>query len=109
MKKSEIEDFIEKQKKISHRNFMNYQESGTSRYYRAHERAEMLIDIARQALSAADDHQIVGTYRSELSDYGSRAISILNHNKVDDPETVQLLKDIKSAAILRRLTSDPWR
>ena len=88
---------------------MNYQESGTSRYYRAHERAEMLIDIARQALSAADDHQMAGTYRSELSDYGSRAISILNHNKVDDPETVQLLKDIKSAAILRRLTSDPWR
>lgn len=109
MRKDDITDFIQKQEKISKRNFMNYQESGVSRYYRAHDRAEMLIDLARQALSAADDHEMVGIFRSELADFGNRAMSALHENKADDADVVTLLKDIKSAAIMRGLITDPWR
>lgn len=108
MSRGDIEDFIAKQQKISDRNYQNFQETGIQRYYSAHDKAEQMIDIARQALSAADDHQMCGTYRSELADYGNRAIRILHDNKVDDPDTVQLLKDIKTMTILRRLVSDPW-
>lgn len=108
MSRGDIEDFIAKQQKISDRNYQNFQETGIPRYYNAHDKAERLIDIARQALSAADDHQMCGTYRSELADYGHRAIRILHDGKVDDLDTVQLLKDIKTMTILRRLVSDPW-
>lgn len=109
MRKQEIEEFIRKQEKISQRNYMNYQETGTSRYLNAHEKAENLVDIARQALSAADDHQTVGTYSAYISQWGTKAVHLLHSGRVDDPEVRSLLSDIKTYAVMRGLTNDPWR
>lgn len=105
MTREEIEDFIEKQSKIYHRNFMNYQESGLTRYERAAQKADELIDLANQALAAVDDHQMVGNLRSELSHIGNRAIRIL-HNR-DENAMIQLLKDIKAIAKSYKLVMDP--
>lgn len=109
MTKEKIREFIQKQEKISQRNYMNYQETGISRYLNTHEKAENLIDIATQALSAADDHQIAGIYSAYISQWGTKAVHLLHSGKVDDPEVRSLLSDIKTYAVVRGLTTDPWR
>ena len=73
MKREGIEAYIEKKQKVSDRNYRNYQETGVSRYLRNHERAEDEIEIARQALSAADDHVKAIEYKAELIGLAARA------------------------------------
>ena len=106
--KETIEKLIEKNQKISDRNYMNYQQSGVSRYLRAHEKAEDIIDICRLALGASDDHQMVGILKSYISEWGSRAVSLLHHGEYDK-DIESLLKDLKATALMYGLTTDPWR
>ena len=96
MKKSEIEAYIDRQQKLSDRAYMNYQETGDSRQLRSHERAEDQIEIARQALSAAEDHAAVGRMKAELVGIISQAIRIRHTNDSADG----LLKDLESMASL---------
>ena len=103
MKRAEIEAYIEKKQKASDRNYMAYQETGIGRYMREHERLEDEIQIARQALAAADDHAAVSTLKVTLFDICSRAIRILNTN--DDPSG--LLKDLQAIGKLQGV-SNPW-
>lgn len=84
MKKSEIEALIDRQQKLSDRAYMNYQETGDSRQLRSHEKAEDQIEIARQALSAAEDHAAVGRMKAEITEICARAIKILYTN--DSPD-----------------------
>ena len=108
MTKAEIEDFIVKQQRVSQRNYQHYQESGVARYYTAYSRAEKMIDIARQALESADDHQANGMYRSYISIWGSKAIEVLHERALDSEEAVQLLKDIRATVLMLKLARDPW-
>lgn len=110
MDKQDINKLIEKQQKISDRNFYNYQESGERRYLRAHERAEDLIDLAQRALKAADEHQELGSMRSYISGWSTRAISILHAGNNDEKqdEINELLKEIRSIGLMYGLTRDPW-
>ena len=106
MTKSEIEKFIDRQQRISDRNYRNYQETGDPRYERTYHKADDLIEIAQQALSAADDHQENITYHSELSDWGSRALEL--QRKWNEREAFQLIKDIAAVAKLRGLAWDRY-
>ena len=103
MKKEQIEKYIEKEQKISDRNYMTYQETGTSRYLRAYEQAEERIEIARQALSAADDHAAVGRMKADIVDICSQAIRAL-HN---DADVLGILKNIKIIGKSYGV-ADPW-
>ena len=104
MRREDIEVYIAKRQAVSDRNYIAYQESGESRYLRQHDRAEGEIQIARQALSAADDHQAAGVLRAELTQLCGRAIKILHTN--DDP--TQLLKDMQAIGEHYGV-SNPWK
>ena len=110
MTKSEIEKFINRKQKVYDRNFRNFQETGDPHYDYAAHQAENLIDLARQALNAADDHQMAGVYRSEVAEWGNRALEITRDLKYwDETKALQLLKDIASVAKSRGLIWDRWQ
>ena len=106
MEKEKIEKFIDHQQRISDRNYRNYQETGDPRYERTYHKADALIEIAQQALAAADDHAAVINHRTELSDWGYRAFKLLHAWREED--AVQLIKDIAATAKLRGLAKDPY-
>ena len=106
MTRSEIEKFIDRQHKIFERNYRSYQETGNPRYDRIYHKAEDLIELAQQALAAADDHAAVINHRTELSDWGYRAFKLLHAWSEED--AVQLIKDIAATAKLRGLAKDPY-
>ena len=104
MTRDEIEKYIQKKEAVSHRNYMAYQETGISRYMRRHEIAEDEIQIARQALSAADDHEKVGRMGADIAMICSRAIRIL-HTK-DDP--TPFLRDLQALGSLYHV-NNPYK
>ena len=104
MTREEIEKYIVKRQAVSDRNYRAYQESGESRYLRQHDRAEDEIQIARQALSAADDHQAASVLRAELTQLCGRAIRIL-HTK-DDP--TPFLRDLQALGSLYHV-NNPYK
>ena len=104
MTREEIEKYIVKRQAVSDRNYRAYQESGESRYLRQHDRAEDEIQIARQALSAADDHEKVGRMGADIAMICSRAIRIL-HTK-DDP--TPFLRDLQALGSLYHV-NNPYK
>lgn len=90
MRKPEIEKFIARQEAISHRNYMTYQETGLPRYMRAYEKAEDLLDIARMALNAADDHAKASYLKMMVIDIGSEAIDALHKGVAQDPGAAEM-------------------
>lgn len=103
MRKEQIEEHIQKQQEVSDRKYMAYQETGNPRYLREHERAEDLIQIASQALSAADDHTALAAIKAELGVICSKA-SILLHQP-GEPE--KLLREIVAIGKIYGFR-DPW-
>ena len=104
MKKEDIEKYIEKRQAASDRNYTNYQATGEGRYLRQYDRAEDEIQIARQALSAADDHEKVGRMGADIAMICSRAIRIL-HTK-DDP--TPFLRDLQALGSLYHV-NNPYK
>lgn len=105
-----IEDFIKKQEKIRDRNFRNYQDSGESRYYRAHRRAEDLIELADMALGISDTKSKNHAYCSAIAECGNKAISILHYGIDNDPEAVrELIGTMKTYALMFGLVADKWK
>lgn len=103
MTRDNIEKFIAKQQKISDRNYQNYQMSGEQRYYRAYDKAEELIGLANQALSAADDHQLVGTLRAELGTLGTQAFDAIHSQNINEYEAV-----VKAVALVAKTYGLAW-
>ena len=103
MKKGQIEAFIQKQQAISDRKYMAYQETGDPRYLREHERAEDLIQIANQALSAADDHTALGALRAEFSTICAKAALLLHQPGEPEPLLREIIAVGKSYGF-----RDPW-
>lgn len=89
MKREEIEKFIQQQEGVYHRQYMAYQDSGDSKYASQYRRAEKLIDIARIAAGAADDHSMVGTLKSELSMLANDADKMYFAGDYNDPEKMR--------------------
>lgn len=112
MDKASIEMLIEQQTKISERNYMNYQQSGESRYMRAHEKAEDWIEVCRMALGVADIKEQNGILKANLMNAASKAI-MLDHDKrwleqSNLDEVGHLVKEL--ASIGRSMgVNDPWR
>ena len=104
MTREQIEKHIQKQQAISDRKFIAYQETGNPRYLREHNQAEDLIQIASQALSAADDHEALGALRAEFGTIYARALTLL-HYPGEDPE--KMLQEIVAVGKSRGFW-DPW-
>jgi len=108
--KTEIEALLEKQRKISERNYRNYQESGVNRYWTAYNKAEDIISLCEMALDSAEDHDLRYRYSTALTRIGSMVISAVHNNDVDyqPVRANQMLRDIK--AIIKGLIDirDPW-
>ncbi len=107
MNKDEITRIANRYSKKAQNNYMKYQESGVSRYLREYEHADDIASVCIMALSAADDHQAVGMYKSDMVRWAAKADHILRHYEEDD--AVSLMKDIRGAAIARNLYSSPWK
>lgn len=112
MNKQQIETLIEQQRKISDRNYMNYQQSGISRYMRAHEKAEDLIELCQTALSVADIKDENRIIKANFIECAAIAIS-LDHDKrwLDQANLDEVGKLIKTLAAYGRTMGvfDPWR
>ena len=112
MDKAAIQKIIEQQEKISERNFRYYQESGESRYMRAHEKAEDLLDICRTALSVADIKEQNIILKANFTEVASKAISLDHDNRWLDQanldEIGHLVKDLASMGRVMGV-NDPWR
>ena len=89
MKREEIEKFIKQQEGVYERQYQAFQDSGDSKYASQYHRAEKLIDIARIAANAADDHSMVGTLKSELSMLANDADKLYFANDYNDPEKMR--------------------
>lgn len=112
MTKAEIEKLIEQQEKISERNYMAYQETGESRYMRAHEKAEDLLDIARTALSVADIREQNLIIKSNFMDAATKAILLDHDNRwLDQSNLDEVGHLVKDLATMGRMmgVNDPWR
>ncbi|MBR2532511.1 MAG: hypothetical protein IKE56_07605 [Lachnospiraceae bacterium] len=103
MRREQIEEHIQKQHAISDRKYMAYQETGNPRYLREYERAEELIQIASQALSAADDHTAPGAMKAELGTICSKAALLLHQPGEPEP----LLREIIAVGKIYGF-QDPW-
>ena len=104
-----IEKFIAQQEKIRDRNFLNYQDSGISRYDRAYRKADDMIDLATMALSISDTKDKNRLYWSTLAECANRAISILHHGIDSDPQGVEsLLRDLRTYGLTYKIVNDPW-
>ena len=107
MNKDEISKIADKYTKKAQNNYTKYQETGVSRYLREYEHADDIVSVCIMALGAADDHQAVGMYRSDMVRWAAKADRILRHYEEND--AVSLMKDIRGAAIARNLYSSPWK
>lgn len=103
MTRDNIEKFINQQQKISDRNYQNYQATGEQRYYRAYDKAEELIGLANQALSAADDHRLVGVLKAELSSLGTQAFDAIHSQNINEYEAV-----VKAVAAVAKTYGLAW-
>ena len=103
MRREQIEEHIQKQQAVSDRKYMAYQETGNPRYLREHERAEDLIQIANQALSAADDHTALGALRAEFSTICAKAAMLLHQPGEPEPLLREIIAVGKSYGF-----RDPW-
>lgn len=89
----ELDKLIDKYQFEADRNFRNYQETGMTRYDTASRKAEDLADTLRVVKTAADDHNKVLHYRSQLSLLASQA------QRISDPgEAGHILKSLIALA-----------
>ena len=111
MNKEQIKKMIEQERKISDRNYMNYQQSGISRYMRAHEKAEDLIELCQTALSVADIKDENRIVKGNFIDCAAMAISLDHDSRwLDQANADEIGKLVKTLATYGRMMGvfDPW-
>lgn len=79
------------------RAYMNYQETGISRYDRERRNNEDMAEALRMAISAADDHMVLGHLRAEFVWLASEADKALAENDSRD-KLAGILESLVSAA-----------
>lgn len=102
MKREEIEALAVKYQAKADKAFMNYQETGMTRYDREHRNNEDLADALRMAARAADDAHKLVDLRVTLSTLGSEAARIRRSAWSAD-EVNAFLNKVISAARIRDL------
>lgn len=99
LKKAELDKLIAKFEKEYDTAFMNYQETGITRYETKARRAEEMADALIMARDAAEDHSKLLTYRSALYGWAVKVRNI--HRSGDSAEG--LLREIVSFARMQGL------
>ena len=99
----ELEAMIERYDAKAEKAYMNYQETGMSRYDRERARNEDLADALRIALNAADDHSAAVDLRCNLVDLGHRAQVVLRDCTALPDAVEKLLRDVAASATARGL------
>ena len=111
MTKNEIQKLLEQQEKISHKNYMAYQETGIARYMRAHEKAEDIVDLCRTALNIDNIKSEWNFCKSCLAECGYKAIELTHDNRYLDGENIgdvgRLLHTLATYGKMVGV-SDPW-
>ena len=103
MNATQLEKLIERYQKISDRNYHNYQETGTQRYYREYNNAEDIIDAARQALSAADEHQTLIAIKADFSQVIREGLMLAYGHGTTLQDVTEFLKSLETYKTLYRI------
>lgn len=94
MKRGEIERWIDRQQRVADRNYQNYQDTGDPRYEGEWRRREAAAEIGRQALTGAEDHEKMITYKLALAGHGTAAKRLIR--EWDEESAKELIKQIVS-------------
>lgn len=107
MSKAELEVLVEKYEAKASRAFMNYQETGISRYDRERRNAEDLASAMRMAASASDDYASLVHLRADVSMMASNAKGAMRASKEKREEAMEkVLKSLVSLAVMGGLIAD---
>lgn len=106
MTKDEIRKLMDQQQRVADRNYLNYQDSGISRYDRAQQRAENIVWLCEQALGSADEHQELINLKAEFNGIGADAIR-LSH-EWNENEAFALIKNMAAIARMNGIW-DPYK
>ena len=107
MSKAELEVLAEKYEAKASRAFMNYQETGITRYDRERINAEELADAMRMAASASDNYARLVHLRADVSVMASDAKAAMRAPEEEREEAMEkVLKSLVSVAVMGGLISD---
>lgn len=99
MDKAYIMKLSEKYRKKAADAYMNYQDTGISRYDRERRNAEDMADAFDMAVNAADEHAFCGHLKAEFLWLAGKAESAVMRNAPKD-ELVEILEEVVSSAVL---------
>lgn len=107
MSKAELEALAEKYEAKASRAFMNYQETGVTRYDRERRNAEDLAAAMRMAASASDNYSSLVHLRADVSMMASDAKTAMRAPEEEREEAMKkVLKNLVSVAVMGGLISD---
>ena len=95
--KEELIKMAKQYQEKAERAFMNYQETGMSRYDSQYKKADDLASALRAAANAADEHSTLGSLRAEVVWWAGKADALLAEDAPREKLTA-LLESIISYA-----------
>ena len=107
LSKAELEALAERYEAKAGRAYMNYQETGISRYDREHRNAEDLASAMRMAAAASDDYSRLVNLRCSVAMEASKAQAAMREPEDKRMEAMEkALKNLVSLAVMEGLVSD---
>ena len=107
LSKAELEALAERYGAKAGRAYMNYQETGISRYDRERRNAEDLASAMRMAASASDDYSRLVSLRGDVSMLASKAKSAMAQQDDKRVEAMEkVLKNLVAVAVLGGMITD---
>ena len=82
MNRNELEKLAERYQAKADKAYMNYQETGISRYDRERRNNEDLADALRMAAAASDDHAQLISIRCDLAGLAAKAENLLRGDQL---------------------------
>ena len=103
LSKAELEALAERYEAKAGRAYMNYQETGISRYDRERRNAEDLASAMRMAASASDDYSRLVSLRGDVSMLASKAKSAMAQQDDKRVEAMEkVLKNLVAVAVFSK-------
>lgn len=96
--RKKLEQLIDRYDAKAERNFLNYQDTGFTRYEREQHNAEDMAEALRAALNAAEEHETLQSLKVQVLDWASK--SEYNLDTLQDTAIESLLRDIVSFAAM---------
>lgn len=107
LSKAELEALAERYEAKAGRAYMNYQETGISRYDRERRNAEDLASAMRMAAAASDDHTRLIHLRGSVSVIAGQAKSAMIGPEEEREESMKkVLKNLVALAVMEGLIVD---